>query len=169
MARSYEEIINSLPEDEREVVTKAQHAISDKRVQDGIETYRRNHPVPDEKGTLQRLEKLEAAHRAAVEAADLRFAVFRECHEAAVDYSLVENVPFASQEAARAWIRKLGEAHKELTAEAEKKARNELLAGGFKPGSGNGPGGGVDLKRLSPDEALALEQSGRLNAMLSRH
>jgi putative hemolysin len=108
MPRTYEEIIAALPEDEREIVSKYEQAQADRRVQDGIKTYLAGHPVPDEKGTLARLQRIEEAHAKAIEASELRYHVFRESMAAGVDPALLENVPFTTKESATQWIKRLG-------------------------------------------------------------
>jgi hypothetical protein len=55
---------------------------------------------------------------------------------------------------------------KNFVSDIETKKANELLVGGAKPGSGNGQGTKTDASKLTLEEAIALEEGGKLNEAL---
>lgn len=95
----------------------------------------------------------------------LRRSIVEETAKQGVDSWWVDEFAGNTIEEAKVFIAKI-KAH---DAKLVEKTRNELLAAGFKPGSGSGNGQGkkVDLKSLSIAEAIRMEQEGELDEALA--
>jgi hypothetical protein len=157
--------------------------LMDKRVTEALKTYREGHYDAEVKKAvaeeLQRLNPKETPEqkqiRELVEKDRQRDAAFakerldRQVLEVLASEGLapwyVDVLPGNTIEEKKTAIAKIKADRSDL----EKKVRNEILAGGFRPGSGNGgAGNGVkpDLAKLTLDQAIELEAKGELNALL---
>lgn len=159
--------------------------LMDKRVTEALKTYREGHYDAEVKKAvaeeLQRLNPKETPEqkqiRELVEKDRQRDAAFakerldRQVLEVLASEGLapwyVDVLPGNTIEEKKTAIAKIKGDRSDL----EKKVRNEILSGGFKPGSGNGgAGGGVkpDVSKLTLDQALELEAKGELNSLLKK-
>jgi len=95
----------------------------------------------------------------------LRRAIVEEAARESVPSWWVDNFSGGTIEEAKVHIARVKREREEIAT----KAKNELLAGGFKPGSGNGqpPKSKVDVSKLTPQEALKLEIEGKLDAAIA--
>jgi len=163
MARTYEQICDSLPDDERRIL----QSYADQRVTSGVKAYAAAHPSVDDTGLSERILRIEAAHSRAVADADLRFTIFRECSERGLNFDILSDLPFKNKEEALEKIKALSEEKKKVAEEQESRIRNELLtSSGFKPGSGNTGAGGPRVENMNADQIFQLESAGRLDGHL---
>lgn len=162
---------------------KLTQPLMDKRVTEALKTYREGHydaevkkAVADE---IQRLNPKETPEqkqiRELVEKDRLRDAAFakerldRTVLEVLASEGLapwyVDILPGNTIEEKKTAIAKI----KAEASERETKIRNEILTGGFRPGSGNGGAGSgtkPDISKLTLEQAIELETRGELNALL---
>lgn len=157
--------------------------IMDKRVTEALKTYREGHYEAEVKKAvaeeIQRLNPKETPEqkqiRELVEKDRQRDAAFakerldRQVLEVLASEGLapwyVDMLPGNTIEEKKTAIAKI----KAEASEREKKIRNEILTGGFRPGSGNGgANGGVkpDVAKLTLEQAMELEARGELNTLL---
>lgn len=153
--------------------------LMDKRVTDALETFKKktfesevNARVaaemlkrnPEETQEQKRIRELEESmKRSAEERAieklqgQIKDLAFKE----QVPPDFIADIPFSSPEQAALYIRRF----KQQIEDAKTAKVNELIASGFKPGTGNQQpsSGKKDLSKLTFEEMVALEESGELD------
>lgn len=156
--------------------------LMDKRVTEALETFKKktfesevNARVaaellkrnPEETPEQKRIRELEqnmkrAEEERAVE--KLRGQIKDLAFKEQVSPDFIDEIPFQSPEQAALYIRRF----KQQIEDAKTAKVNELLASGFKPGTGNQKesSGKRDISKLSQKELIELEMSGELDKEL---
>ena len=119
--------------------------------------------TPDQKQIRELREQMDADRKEAARD-KLKRAIVEEAARQGVPSWWVDEYAGGTIEEAKLYIAKV-KAHAD---EIANKAKNELLASGHKPGSGNGKDKPkVDASKLSIEEAIKLELAGTLNEAIS--
>jgi len=144
---------------------KTIQGFADKRVTDALKTYAANHPSNGE--LTKRVMQIERTAEARIAQERLNTYFVRAAYKAGIDPEEIESlgVQFADEADIDAKVK----TYKERFADHEKKVANNLLASGFKPGSGNAPMPGLtrnQFESMSDEERVMLEKTGRLNELL---
>jgi len=105
-----------------------------------------------------RLLRLEAALQQKEKEQDMKFHIFKKCHEAGVSYDLVKDIPFSSKEEAD---RKILQLQDFAAAKAEKTFNERMIAEAQKPGAGETRPADKLAKYLSAEELLAVRSNKR--------
>ena len=157
--------------------------LMDKRVTEALETFKKKtfesevqarvasemlKRNPEETTEQKRIRELEESMRRQEEErtqerlkSQIKDLAFKEN----IPLDFVDDIPFGSPEQANLYFRRF----KQQIEDAKTAKVNELLANGFKPGTGNQKDstGKRDLSKLSQNELVELEMSGELDRELS--
>ena len=155
--------------------------ITDKRVTDALKTYREGHYEADLKAAVaseilrlnpkespmetkvrELTEKMAETERKAAQA-DLRRKIVERAAAEKVPSWWVDIFSGNTIEEGEVAINRF----KEYTEKVSTDAKNEILSGGFKPGSGNGNGKKPDISKMSQAELIQLEMEGKLDQIIT--
>jgi hypothetical protein len=116
-----------------------------------VKTHSEKHPSSNAaaEALTRRLDRIEKAGQLAKVANDMRFHVFQKAGELGVPFELVQDIPFPGEKEADKKIEDLAAAIKTR----EIQDMNERMANGWKPGSGNAPGGSAPRDFVAEAEA----------------
>jgi tRNA A37 threonylcarbamoyladenosine dehydratase len=116
-----------------------------------------------EQAQIRELKKAFEDERAARERDNLKRQIVETGAQMGVEPFFLEDYLPASFEQGKLYLQKIAE----FVKQRESKAKNELLATGFKPGSGADTNKNrVDLSKLTLEQAMQLEMEGKLNDQL---
>jgi len=154
MARSIDEILAALGED-AEVVKLWSESMADKRVSEGIASYRKKHPGIDDLGPrLEEVEKRIREKDESIHKEKMKNYAYRKCAEAGISVDLLDGYDLTNETAIAKKIEELAA----FAATMKIQRANELMAAGYKPGGGSAPPPEPEwLKKLSPAERVAAE------------
>jgi hypothetical protein len=140
---------------------KRARAYADRRVTDGVKAFELKHP-PAAPELARRVQRLEKAAAAKIQAAETRAYLLEKAFEAGIKVASIDalGLVFKDRADVDGKLKTLSEQHHE----AETAAANRLMVSGFKPGSGNTER--PDPRKLSRQDAISLEETGSLNAVL---
>ena len=166
--KTIDDILGELGEDAETVKNWAQ-SIGDKRVNDGIATYKKKNIDTTE--LTDRLLKAESAISDIERAADTRFRVYRACQDRDVSFSLIEDLLGKMPE--EDILKKVAAIAASVKEKITKDMNYIMVTQSIRPGSGSSRDDSNTLRRrrlagLSPIEADILERSGELDRMISQ-
>lgn len=157
--------------------------IMDKRVTSGIETFKKgkfeqevkarvaseilkmNPQETPEQKRIRDLEERELQRDKEFAEKELRSQIEKLAFKEKIDPEFMEGIRFNSLEEANLYIKRF----KDKVEVVKKDTANELVASGYKPGSGtndNKSTGKLDLSKLTVEEAIQKELAGELDAAL---
>lgn len=163
--------------------TKLLQPLMDKRVSEALKTYKENHYEKDVKSAVAsemlRINPQETPEQKRLREVEEELKKEKEnrlrdnLRRQIVEESARENVPSwwvdvfngNSIEEAKVFIGKV----KKHNADLADKVKNELIATGFKPGTGDSKNGNTsaDLSKLSREDMIQLEMEGKLDSIIS--
>lgn len=155
----------------------------DKRVTEALETFKKKtfesevssrvaaellKRNPEETAEQKRIRELEQNMKRSEEerqAEKLKSQIKDMAFKEGVPLDFIDEIPFASPEHAALYMRRF----KQQITDAQTAKVNELLANGFKPGTGNpkDSSGKKDISKLSQEELVKLELEGKLDEYIS--
>ena len=127
--------------------------IADKRVAEGISTYRQNHATPDISGLEAKIQALEIQNYAIV-----------QCQRRGIDYDLLEELDMEFSDTIQ--VDQKLEVLEKRFATISDRTRNETLASGFKPGGSSTPPDKINVRDLSKKRLAFLDSIGELDSLL---